>query len=76
MNCMRMNDYILIANTVVLSFSTLAWHRGGSSPKLNGGQFCRVGGKNTAKGKRAKGAQKFLALFSVKIIWFFNLIAP
>ena len=46
--------------------------RGGSSPKLKGA-ICRVVAKNVVKSKRGEGWQKFLCLYSEKIIWFFQL---
>ena len=43
-------------------------------PKVEGGggAICRLAVKNTVRGKCAEGAQKFLGLYSGKILWFFN----
>ena len=57
-----------------LEFRSLIGSRGGSSPKLKGGgAICRLGAKNVVKSKRAEGVQKFLGLYSGKIIWFFSI---
>ena len=40
--------------------------------KGGGGAICRVGAKIIVKSKRAEGTQKFLGLYSGKILCFLN----
>ena len=47
--------------------------QGRIQPKVEGGAICRVGAKNAVKSRRAEGVQKFLGLYSGKILGFYQL---